>query len=55
MHEGKEIEIRFDRKSSRNWKSPLQRIWNDDSYCLSDCRKVLQDMLIDVQYTISSL
>jgi hypothetical protein len=24
MHEGKEIEIRVDRKSSRNWKKPLQ-------------------------------
>jgi hypothetical protein len=28
---GKEIEISVDRNSSRNWKSPLQWIWNEDS------------------------
>ena len=26
-----EIEIRVDKKSSRNWKSTLKWIWNDDS------------------------
>jgi hypothetical protein len=31
MHEGKEIEIRVERKLSRNLKSPLQWIWNEDS------------------------
>jgi hypothetical protein len=36
MHEGKEIKIRVDRKSSRNWKSPLQWIWNDDSDCFTN-------------------
>jgi hypothetical protein len=36
MHEGKEIEIRVDRKYSRNWKSPLQWIWNDDSDCFTN-------------------
>jgi hypothetical protein len=31
MHEEKEKEIRVDRKYSRNWKSLLQWIWNDNS------------------------
>jgi hypothetical protein len=41
MHEGKEIEIRVDRKSSRNWKSPLQWIWNDDSDCFTNSKGFL--------------
>jgi hypothetical protein len=41
MHEGKEIEIRVDRKSSRNWKSPLQWIWNDDSDCFTNSKSFL--------------
>ncbi len=36
MHEGKEIKIRVNRKSSRNWKSPLQLILNDDSDCFTN-------------------
>ena len=36
MHEEKEIEIRVDRKSSRNWKLLLQWIWNDDSDCFTN-------------------
>ena len=38
MHEGKEIEIRVDRKSSRSWKSQLQWIWNDDSDCFTNVK-----------------
>ena len=41
MHEGKEIEIRVDRKSFRNWKSPLQWIWNDDSDCFTSLNSFL--------------
>jgi hypothetical protein len=41
MHEGKEIEIRVDRKSPRNVKSPLQWIWNDDSDCFTSLNKFL--------------
>ena len=39
MHERKEIEIRVDRKSSINWKSPLQWIWNDDSDCFTNFKE----------------
>ena len=39
MLEGKEIEIMVDRKSSRNWKSLLQWIWNDDSDCFTSLNK----------------
>jgi hypothetical protein len=41
MHERKEIEIRVDRKSSINWKSPLQWIWNDDSDCFTSLNSFL--------------
>jgi hypothetical protein len=41
MHEGKEIGIRVDRKSSRIWKSPLQWIWNDDSDCFTNSKGFL--------------
>jgi hypothetical protein len=33
MHEGKEIEIRDEWNASRNCKSQLQWIWNNDSDC----------------------
>jgi hypothetical protein len=36
MHEGKQIEIRVGRKSSRNWKSQLQWIWIDVSDCFTN-------------------
>jgi hypothetical protein len=36
MHERKAIEIRVDRISSRNWKSPLPWIWNEDSDCFTN-------------------
>jgi hypothetical protein len=41
MHERKEIEIRVDIKSSINWKSPLQWIWNDDSDCFTSLNSFL--------------
>jgi hypothetical protein len=41
MLEGKEIEISVDRKSSRNWKSPLQWIWNDDINCFTSLNKFI--------------
>ena len=41
MHEKKEIEISVDRKSSRNWKSPLQWIWNDDLDCFTNFKEFL--------------
>jgi hypothetical protein len=37
-------------------KKPLQWIWNDDSDCFTNSKgSLLQDMLMDVQYTIWSL
>jgi hypothetical protein len=36
MHERKEIEIRVQKHTSRNWKSQLQWIWNDDSDCFTN-------------------
>jgi hypothetical protein len=41
MHEGKEIEIRVDRKSFRNGKSQLLLIWNNDSDCFTSLNKFL--------------
>jgi hypothetical protein len=41
MLEGKEIEIMVDRKSARNWKSPLQWIGNKDSDCFTSLNKFL--------------
>jgi hypothetical protein len=36
---GKEIEIMVDRKFSKNWKSPLQWIWNEDSDCFTNFKE----------------
>ncbi len=47
MHEGKEIEIRVDRKSPRNWKPPLQWIWNDDSDCFTNFNGFLVTGYVD--------
>ena len=40
MHEGKEIEIRVDKKSSRK-ETQIQWIWNDDINCFTSLNKFL--------------
>jgi hypothetical protein len=56
MHEGKEIDIRVDIKSSRNENLNFKEFDMTILIVLQISRvSLLQDMLIDVQYTISSL
>jgi hypothetical protein len=56
MHEGKEIEIRVDRKSSRTENLNFNEFEMTIVIVLQISRvPLLQDMLIDVQYTIASL
>ena len=56
MHEGKEIEIRVNRKSSRTENLNFKEFEITILIVLQISRvSLLEDMLIEVQYTISSL